>query len=228
MQVIRDIRIYKSDIENIDGNSHPSQFMTKENNIVTQRIVWKLREADFVLVDFHHLYINFTTCLSPDTYQFSKRSIDRERKWYRYVDYGVTSEEFQKLDTFGAEYFADKIQTLLCEMFLSSDTDRKKIENCITAALRDGENMCIRYKEKQSAKLTAVIYMRLTDSGYLSPLLIVTENISGKEILRENLPLTNSLDQFGTIQLSNKRVKINPRKNAYSDVLNLNTIEFDI
>lgn len=228
MQIIRDIRLYKSSVENIDGNSMPSEFMTKKNNIVTQRIVWKLRESGFVLGDFHHLYINFTTCILPETYQFAKRSINREFKWYRYVDYGITEKDFNRLEKFNEEYFAEKIKVVLCGMFFKSDNEHEKIESCIAAALHEKENMCVRFKEKKSAKLTAVIYMRITDEGYFSPLLIVTENISGREVLREDLPLTNNLYQFGNIKLNSKRLQIDPRSNVYSAALNLKSIEFEL
>ncbi len=226
MQIIKDIRLYKSDIENIDGNSLPSEFMTKENNIVICRIVMKLREYGLVLGEFHHLYINFTVCVPPDTIQFSKRSIDPYYKWYRYVDFGVKEEDFNKLDTYSAEYFAEKVKTVLCEMFVKNDSDLENIKNCITVTLRDKEKTCAKYKEKKSAKLTAVIYLRIDNNGYNFPLLVVTQNISGREILRKDLPLTHTFHQYGTIQLSNKRVQINPRKNSFSSDLKPIIFEF--
>ena len=60
MKPISDIRLYRSNIPNIDGNSHPSEFAPKQLNIIVTRIVMKLRENGFSLGDFDHLYINFT------------------------------------------------------------------------------------------------------------------------------------------------------------------------
>ena len=227
MQVIKDIRLYKSDIENINGNSLPMNFMTKENNIVIERIVCKLREYGLVLGDFHHLYINFTTCLSPDTFQFSERSMSREFNWLRYVDYGVTADDFEKLGLFCAEYFTEKIEKILCGMFAKNNTEKENIRSSIRAALDEKEQMCAKYKEKKSAKHTAVIYLRITDSGLFFPLLVITENDSGKEILREDLPFCHGFEQYGTIQLSSKRIKINPRKNSIAESMDLKPIIFD-
>lgn len=80
MKVISDIRLFKSDIANIDGNSYPSAFTSKEQNIVIHRIVMKLREQGFLLGEFDHLYVNFTTCLEKDTISPAKRSIDPYHK----------------------------------------------------------------------------------------------------------------------------------------------------
>ena len=61
MPVIKDIRLYRSSIENISGNSLPSSFYNQSVNCILRRIVMKLEEKGFSLGDFHHLYINFTT-----------------------------------------------------------------------------------------------------------------------------------------------------------------------
>lgn len=63
MKIISDIRIYKSRIENIEGNSLPSNFeSSKTLNAKIKRIVMALREKNFSFGDFDHLYVNFTTC----------------------------------------------------------------------------------------------------------------------------------------------------------------------
>ena len=61
MKVIKDIRIYRSKIENIPGNPLPDSFNNFELCCVTSRIVMKLRENGFELGDYDHLYINLTT-----------------------------------------------------------------------------------------------------------------------------------------------------------------------
>ena len=58
MQPIKDIRIYRSTIENIPGNSLPEGFYNQELCAVARRIVMKLQENGFSMGDFHHLYIN--------------------------------------------------------------------------------------------------------------------------------------------------------------------------
>ncbi|MGP1593809.1 MAG: hypothetical protein ACTTH8_01000 [Treponema sp.] len=78
MKVISDIRIYKSKVENIEGNSLPSEFKsTKILNARIKRIVMALRENNFSLGDFDHLYINFTTCNVENEIFHAKRKTDK-------------------------------------------------------------------------------------------------------------------------------------------------------
>ena len=62
MSAIRDIRVYRSQIENIAGNSLPEGFENKHLHIILHRVAMKLSEHDFSMGDFHHLYVNLTTC----------------------------------------------------------------------------------------------------------------------------------------------------------------------
>ena len=98
MKIISDIRIYKSDWENINGNAQPEGFAGKMLNITISRIVMKLREYNFSLGDFNHLYINFTTCIKENTVMPAKRSVERYYPWYRYYDFGIGRELFDEID----------------------------------------------------------------------------------------------------------------------------------
>ena len=91
---ICDIRLYRSNIENIDGNSLPESFASPKLNIMITRMVMKLREKGFSLGDFDHLYINFTTCLEDGVLLPAKRSIDRYHPWFRYYDIGITQDRY--------------------------------------------------------------------------------------------------------------------------------------
>ena len=99
MATIRNIRIYRSTIENIDGNSHPEGFYNQELSCVVFRICMKLREKNFSMGDFHHLYINFTTCKDTGTICLADRSIDKYQPWYRYYDIGISQETYDSLLT---------------------------------------------------------------------------------------------------------------------------------
>ena len=97
MKIIGDIRIYKSRIENIEGNSLPSYFETsKILNAKIQRIVMALRENNFSFGDFDHLYINFTTCHVDNDISLAKRKIDRYHPWYRYYDVHISEDLYKK------------------------------------------------------------------------------------------------------------------------------------
>lgn len=221
---ISDIRLYRSNIPNIDGNSHPSEFASKQLNVIVTRIVMKLRENGFSLGDYDHLYINFTTCLPSGDVEPAKRSVDTYHKWYRYYDVGVTNECYRNLESDScAEFVIEQIKTVLVTCF-SAETNCA-IVPCIEEALNKGENMLMLYKSKQTAKRKADIYLQKLDNGSYCPNLFVYDQ-EGTELLYSKLPCTLDLMSIGEIQLSNKKVVIKPRKNSLAS--QLEPITFDL
>ena len=217
MPVIKDIRLYRSKVDNIDGNSHPNSFVNKELNIAIRRIVMKLRENGFELENFDHIYINLTTINIENEMVLSKRTIDRYHSWYRYYDVEISQSLFDSLET---KQCMDEVLTIvgrvLCHFFNSQDFTSDKIQSCILEAISKGENMTMKFKEKVATKNKAIIYLRYLDSGRYFPLLRVLD-LEDNILLEEDLPETNSLDAFGTIQLSTKKVTIKPRKNMFAE-----------
>ena len=61
-KIISDIRLYKSESRNEHGVYAIESFSNKKLNAIIQRVVMKLRESEFSLGEFDHLYINLTTC----------------------------------------------------------------------------------------------------------------------------------------------------------------------
>ncbi len=209
---ISDIRLYRSNIPNIDKNSLPSEFAPKQLNIIVARIAMKLRENGFSLGDYDHLYINFTTCLPNGAIEVAKRSVDVYHKWYRYYDVGVSDECYRNLD--GESYVGfvvEQIKKVLVNCFCSETNCA--VEPCIEEAQSKGEDMLMLYKSKQTSKLKADIYLQLLDNGMYCPNLFVYDQ-DGTELLHQKLPCTLDLMSMGEIQLSNKKVVIKPRKNS--------------
>ena len=226
MKIISDIRIYKSDWENINGNAQPEGFAGKMLNITISRIVMKLREYNFSLGDFDHLYINFTTCIKENTVMPAKRSVDRYHPRYRYYDFGIGRELFDEIDrSENSELLLGFIKTTLTTCFAHSENDREIIEKAFDEALSLGEDMLMVFKTKQGAKYKAVIYLRYTDKGKYFPLLCVYDE-NGAEILRHDMPMTDELSMLGEIQISSKKVTVKPRKNFYAK--DLSPISFDL
>lgn len=220
---ISDIRLYRSIIENVDGKSHPSEFASKEMNITINRIVMKLRENNFTLGDFDHLYLNFTTCLESGAILPSKRSVDPYHKWYRYYDIGVSEEKYNLLNNENCLAFVVEQITKTLDTYFSSNNC--SVENCIAEALNMGENMMMLYKMKKTQKMKASICLQLLNSGeYLPNLYVYDQN--GTEILHEKLPRTLDLMSLGEIQLSNKKVVVKPRKNSLAS--RLEPLEFEL
>lgn len=213
MTAIKDIRIYRSEVENIDGNPHPGAFSNRELHIIAHRIVMKLREYEFTLGDFNHLYINLTACLAENETAPARRSIDKIHKWYRYYDAGISRELFDTLETPRCiQAVVDILERVLQKYFTSPQFDAEFIHSCVSEAVAQGEKMLMRFKEKKSAKNKAVIYLRLLDNGRYFPLLRVFDK-EDDLIFEKDLPETNELEAYGEIRLSEKKITINPRKN---------------
>ncbi|MBD5507266.1 MAG: hypothetical protein HDR05_04215 [Lachnospiraceae bacterium] len=216
MKVLKDIRLYKSDVDNIDGNSLPISFADKELNAIIGRIVMKLRENNFSLGEFDHLYINFTVCPVDGKIALSKRSVDRYNPWYRYYDINISDDMFSELGNSETRDEVIKlIKDVLVQNFVTSNFDEKHISSCFTQALEQGENMLMKFKEKETVKRKAVIYLRYLDNCQYLPLLRVLD-MEDRILFETDLPEMHDLNCLGNIQVSSKKVTVKPRQNAYT------------
>lgn len=219
MKTISDIRLYKSsDTVQLTG------FENAPLNLAAHRAAMKLREQNFSLGDFDHLYLNFTACRPARTVELIDK-VDRYHPWYRYCDVGVSVSELESLEKSDRpELILERIKTVLLSLFCADGSDAETVEKSITEA-KKGAAMLMRFKEKKSAKLTAVIYLRLLDSGYYRPLLRVSDH-EDNEVFSADLPETLDLSIIGEIQLSSKKVTVKPRKNVFTE--GLKPISFDL
>lgn len=219
MPVIKDIRIYKSNTENIAGNPFPSSFKNMKLNCTIRRIAMKLRENVFSLGDFDHLYINLTTCPIDGTLSPAKREKDKYHPWFRYYDVEVNQDLFDKLETSQCiAYIVEIVEQVLQKYFCTPNFDSELIHHCISDAVIKGEEMTMKFKEKRASKNKAIIYLRYLDNTRYFPLLRVWD-LDDNLLLEKDLPETNSLDAYGEIQLSVRKVTIKPRKNSFSNNL---------
>ena len=225
MPVIKDIRLYRSSIENISGNSLPSSFYNQSVNCILRRIVMKLEENGFSLGDFHHLYINFTTSKVDGTISLAKREIDKYYPWYRYYDVEISEEIYNQLESETENNPIISIVEKVLNKFATPEFDSEMIHSCISEALEQGEKMTMIFKEKTGKSNKVVVYLRYLNNGHYFPLLRVFD-LENTIILEKDLPETQSLDSYGEIQISSKKVTIKPRKNCFSADLEPIAIEF--
>ena len=211
MKLIQDIRVYKSDVENTDGNAHPHDFASKVLNVVIHRIVMKLREANVTLGGFDHLYLNFTPCLPEGVIKPAARSVDRYYSWYRYYDIGVAQDVFASLDAHDEVVLHGLRETLT--LHFGEQNDVQLLAGCVDSAVKAGEAMTVVHKEKKSAKAAARIDLRYLDNGLYWPLLRVYD-VNGAEIFCADLPQMKDLLALGDLQVSSKKVTIKPRKSS--------------
>ncbi len=216
MKIISDIRLYEGD----DSKT----FRNKRANLAAHRVAMKLREKAFSLGEYDHLYL----CFSPDKPEesvFLEDKVDRCSPWFRKVYIGLSQDELVAIET--AEeptQVLNLIENVLLALFGVNAETEITIREAITEA-KKGSEMLMCFKEKKTAKGTAIIYLRLLDSAYYLPLLSVI-NAAGDEVLREDLPKTIDFGILGKIQLSSKKVIIKPRNNVFTE--SLEPIEFSI
>lgn len=215
MKIISDIRLFKSSIANINGNSPPKYLDNKRFAIIARRIAMKLREAKIELDGFDHVYLNFTPCVPKDSIQLAQREVDGNFSWYRYFDIGVDQEFFDKIENSDSfTHISQLIIRALCEITHSSSD----IEGLINEVLDRGEDCRMKFKEKSTKAGTAVIYLRLLNNGYYLPSISVT-NTDGITVFNEDLQQIVDFNILGEIQLSGKSVTIKPRKNMFTEGL---------
>lgn len=215
MKIIKDIRVYKSGLQNGSGAEVSTSFADKKLNAMIQRIVMKLRENEFSFGDFDHLYINFIPCDETENIWLSDE-VDRYHPWFRNCYVPVDAELYSNLRS-SASYdsIIQCITTVLVTYFSTEDFDEASILSCVHQAVEQGESMLMKFKEKTSAKRKAVVYLRYLDTCRFYPLLRVFD-MDDHILLEKDLPETLTLDYLGEIQISMKRVTIKPRKNAFT------------
>ena len=206
MKTIKDIRLYKSEKINDFGLPVTTSFANKKLNAVIHRIVMKLREQKFSFGDFDHLYINFTICDIPQKIEMSEK-YDREHPWYRYCSVRIDEELYLKLDNEESNnVILESIEKVLVSCFSTENFDEEQIHNCVKEAIECGENMLMLFKEKSTSNRKAKIFLRYLDSFKYSPLLRVYDS-SDIIVFEKDLPETLTLDCFGNIQLSSKKLQ---------------------
>ncbi len=223
MKKIADIRLYKSDVDNVDGNPIPRDIEDKALAIGIDRVVMKLRENGAVLYGFDHLYLNFTVCLPVGTIQPAARRVDTYHPRYRYVDIGVERELF---DSLGVVSCLERLAPLILQALRLTVQCEADVGELMAEALQQGAQMRVKFKEKATKTRVAALYLRLLDDGYYLPLLTVRDR-EGRELLCVDLPRTLHLHQFGEIRLCQNYVTLMPRKNVFATQLSLQPLRFE-
>lgn len=224
-KIIKDIRLYKSESQNEYGTYVTNSFADKKLIAITQRVVMKLRENEFSLGEFDHLYINFTTYDMAEEMNLSNE-VDRYHPWYRFCSVHIEKDVYDKLGT--PETYDDIIHwisTIFVTYFTTEDFDESLILSCVQQAVEQGEKMLMKFKEKVNTKRKAVIFLRYLDTCSFYPLLRVYDT-EDNLLLEKDLPKTLMLDYLGDIQISANRITIKPRKNAFTTQKNALIFEY--
>ena len=214
-KTIKDIRLFKGGLQNEFGDAVTTSFADKKLNAIIQRVVMKLRENEFSLGEFDHLYINFIPSDTAGEMYLSDEA-DRYHQWYRNCFVPVERNLYDNLRSAESyDAIIHWISTVLVAYFATEDFGKARILSCVQHAVEQGEDMLMKFKEKVSAKRKAVIFLRFLDTCKFYPLLRVYD-AEDNLLLEKNLPEAVMLDYLGELQVSTKRVTIKPRKNAFT------------
>ena len=123
-RILKDIRFYESQYENIDGQRMPQELgkifiPTKDTNYIEKRIARKLNELKYTYGEFDHIYINLTTVINEDGIVVSNRNIDKRIK---YIDFNINSEKVNSLSDKDKNNFI-KSTTFKLLKHISTDTN---------------------------------------------------------------------------------------------------------
>ena len=231
MKRIRDIRLFESNVPNIDENPLPKSIgkMYQYDDLqcidVIQRLLFLLRYRGFGFEDFDHLYLNFTPCLPHNMVQESRRSKFSEEPWYRYVDVGCDPECFNLWSL--PEQTAFILETVKKAVILKApETLCRTFADTFDEVLQKGADLLIPYRKKADAELTVEIFVRINDEPDFLPVIRVSDK-NGTLKTEQHLRAYGReefISQISTITIGKSYVRIAPRKNWYTDFHDLKPI----
>ncbi|NCC71531.1 hypothetical protein EOM09_08215, partial [bacterium] len=149
-KLIKDIRYYASNWQNVTGQSLPvdveSIYSMLSNSYIYigQRFALKLREFNFYLDGYDHLYINLTTVLPEHESILSSRNVEN---WLKFVDYGFSQENMKKLKENEQKKTICLItKKVLLEYCCKNSNDISTVNKVYEELVSNGENTNILFK----------------------------------------------------------------------------------
>jgi hypothetical protein len=161
-RILKDIRFYESEKQNIEGQSMPRDLSklfipTKDTNYIGQRIARKLYELKFTYGKFDHIYINFTTFLKENEIVISNRNIDKQIK---YLDFGINPENLNSLSDSEKNSFI-KSATFKALRQISNDTNLELINHTEKLISEFDTEIKIHFKSKETNSFKIDIYYQI-------------------------------------------------------------------
>lgn len=231
MNLIKDIRLFESDITNIDGNAMPQDigklyhYDHMQCLDVIQQLLFLLRHREFGFDGFDHLYVNFTPCIPHGTVQDAKRRTIREFSWHHYVDIGCDAGLFNSWTLEEQTHFILDA-TKKAAILKAPDTLRKVFADSFEEVIQQGTNLLLPYKKKESPDFTVEIFVRINEEPDFFPLIRITGKdgtVKAEQALR-SYGRDEFISQIGTITIGKTYIKIAPRKNWYADFYGLKPV----
>lgn len=227
VKIIKDIRYSESAIENIEGNSLPSNFgkiifiPTTDTIAIGQRISRKLNELKFTSDEFDHIDINYTTTFEQDEFKISNRDVE---KWLKYVDYGLSQSVFNSMTDNQKNSFLKETTFKVLKTLYANDNQKlsaiDEVENLIN---RFTSQIKINYKTKETNSYRIDISYQIKPNNDLSKAIIQyfdkKTNFQGQTSFDLNF-YDDIYPLIDTISVKDNIIILNPKKSFRADMYN--------
>lgn len=214
--LIRDIAIYYSDMNNVDGYALPKPLDYPDEQAAATRIAMKLNEMAFDVGKFTDLKVNFTPCVPNNTVQHALRT--PTSKAAHYVDVGITHEIFEQMkngDPAAADVIRAGVRRALLVLYGPNHEEREEIRDAIDTAITEGESMEICLMDKQNLFAIGQLRVKYLNSGAYLPRLYVTDR-QGNTKLDQDLDMIESLDEIKNFQLGFNKASVHYQYGEHS------------
>ena len=234
MKLIQDIRLFESDVPNIDHNPTPNyigniyRYDSIECLDFIQRLLFLLQHRGFGFDSFDHLYLNFTPCVPHGKIRDVKRYQNREFSWLQYVDVGCDTESFHRWS------LAERTNFILtavkhASMMKASAEMQQLFTDTFDEVQEKGANLLLPYKRKENDKYIVEILVWITDELDYLPMIRVMDtdgSVKAEQTLR-SYGRDEFITQISTIIIGKSYVIISPRKNHCTEYYSLKPIRLE-
>lgn len=225
-RIIKDIRYYESNVENVDGNSMPHNLgqifqPTTDTNYIGQRIARKLHEFEFSYGEFDHIYINLTTYFKDDYFKISNRNIDKRIK---YIDYGLSPKKYNSFNDTGKNHYLQFLTFKILKDISSTDSlNIKRVEQTEFLINKFSSEIEINYKTKETRNYKVDISYQINPTGFSTRAIIKYLDKKNNAKYQTFLPLRFYEDIYlliDVITLKDEVLTLNPKKSFHADLSN--------
>lgn len=223
-RILKDIRFYESEKQNIEGQSMPNELgkifiRTKDTNYIGQRIARKLNELKFTYGEFDHIYINLTTFLKENEIVVSNRNIDKRIK---YIDFGINSENLNSLSDSEKNNFI-KSATFKVLKQISSGSNLELVNQTEKLISEFDKEIKIHFKSKETTSFKIDIYYQIETLSGGTKAVIEYKDKKNNICSSVNYKLQFYEDIYtlvDTISLTDNTIILKPKKSFTADISN--------
>ncbi|MBP1223110.1 hypothetical protein [Flavobacterium sp. 1355] len=223
-RILKDIRFYESEKQNIAGQSLPNELgeifiPTKDTNYIGQRIARKLNELKFTYGEFDHIYINLTTILKEGEIIVSNRNIDKRIK---YIDFGISSENLNSLSDSEKNNFIKSVTFKVLKQ-ISSGSNLEVVNQTEKLIAEFDTEIKIHFKSKETTSFKIDIYYQIETVSGGTKAVIEYKDKKNNICSSVNYKLQFYEDIYtlmDTIGLTDSTIILKPKKSFTADISN--------